>query len=149
MKSVFFLLFLAMGPLEDATCQSFCTEEGKASYYGSRFHGSQTANGETFNMNELTAAHPTLPFNTLVKVTNLHNNHAVILRINDRGPFSKARIIDVSKAAATQLDMIKNGVAKVRVELIEEIEHYYRKNVILPPLKRKGLFTNKNEDRHK
>jgi rare lipoprotein A len=92
-------------------------EEGIASYYADKFHGRRTANGETYDMYAMTAAHPTLPFNTRVKVTNLENNHRVFLRINDRGPFKKGRIIDVSYSAARKLGMIRNGTARVRVEV--------------------------------
>lgn len=91
-------------------------QTGKASYYASKFHGRQTANGERFNMHDLTAAHKTLPFNTKVRVTNLKNNKSVVVRINDRGPYAKGRIIDLSKAAAKKIDMIADGVATVKVE---------------------------------
>ncbi|MEE9903903.1 septal ring lytic transglycosylase RlpA family protein [Chlorobium sp.] len=93
--------------------------EGKASYYASQFHGRKTANGETFNMNELTAAHRTLPFGTWVRVTNMRNGKDVIVRINDRGPFIKGRVIDLSKQAAKELGMMKAGTANVRVEAID------------------------------
>ncbi|RFM30638.1 septal ring lytic transglycosylase RlpA family protein [Deminuibacter soli] len=91
------------------------TESGKASYYAEQFNGRKTANGEIFNMNQLTAAHRTLPFNTLVKVTNKTNGKSVQVRINDRGPFVKGRIIDVSKEAARQLGMLGAGVADVQL----------------------------------
>ncbi|MBO4319255.1 MAG: septal ring lytic transglycosylase RlpA family protein [Treponema sp.] len=89
-----------------------------ASYYADKFHGRKTSNGEIFNMYALTAAHKTLPFNTKVKVTNLSNGKSVIVRINDRGPFVKGREIDLSKAAASKLDMIKSGTAKVKLTII-------------------------------
>ncbi len=89
---------------------------GVASYYGKNHHGNQTANGERFNMNALSAAHTTLPLPTCVKVTNLKNNKSIILRVNDRGPFVKGRIIDVSYAAAKELDFIGAGITQVRVE---------------------------------
>lgn len=91
-------------------------EVGKASWYGKKHHGKQTASGEPFNMYALTAAHPSLPFRTKVKVTNLKNNRSVIVRINDRGPFVRGRIIDLSYAAAKKLNAIRNGVVKVKVE---------------------------------
>ncbi len=94
-------------------------EEGMASYYADQYNGKPTSNGEIYDMYALTAAHPTHPFNTKVKVTNLENGRSVILRINDRGPFLKDRIIDVSLTAAKQLMMIGTGTAKVRVEVIE------------------------------
>lgn len=92
---------------------------GVASYYADKFHGRKTANGETFNMHDLTAAHKTLPFNTIVNVTNLKNNKTVKVRINDRGPFVKNRIIDLSLAAAKELDMLGTGTAEVRIDILE------------------------------
>lgn len=91
---------------------------GTASYYADKFHGRKTANGEIFNMHDMTAAHKTLPFGTIVRVTNLGNNKSVKLRINDRGPFVKDRIIDVSLAAAKELDMLGTGTAEVRIDII-------------------------------
>lgn len=93
-------------------------EVGVASWYGPTFHGKSTANGETYDQNEMTAAHKTLPFNTVVKVTNLENGKSVTVRINDRGPYVGNRIIDVSRAAAERLDMIGPGTADVRLELV-------------------------------
>jgi len=94
-------------------------EEGMASWYGKKFHGKKTASGERFNMHALTAAHRTLPFGTQVKVTNLENKKSVVVRINDRGPFVKGRIIDLSYAAARKIDMIEKGVVKVRIEVVK------------------------------
>ena len=91
-------------------------EKGVASWYGPKFHGKKTANGETFNMNLLTAAHKTLQLPSLVKVTNIENKKSIILRVNDRGPFVKNRIIDVSKKAASILGFQKKGTANVVVE---------------------------------
>ncbi len=91
------------------------TQEGIASWYGPGFHGRKTANGETFNTHELTAAHKTLPFNTLVKVTNLENGKSTVVRINDRGPYAKGRIIDLSRAAKEELGM--GGLAHVKLEI--------------------------------
>ena len=98
------------------------TQEGVASWYGPGFHGRKTANGERFDTYDLTAAHKTLPFNTMVRVINLSNDKTVIVRINDRGPFSKGRIIDLSKAAKEEIGM--GGLADVRIEVItpEELE---------------------------
>lgn len=93
-------------------------ELGIASWYGPTFHGKSTANGETYDQNELTAAHKTLPFNTVVKVTNLHNGKSVTVRINDRGPYAGNRVIDLSRAAAAEIDMIGPGTAQVRLELV-------------------------------
>jgi len=94
-------------------------EEGIASYYGEPYNGRATSNGEIYDMNTMTAAHQTLPFNTKLKVTNLDNNKSTVVRINDRGPFAKDRIIDLSVAAAKELDMIGPGTAHVRLEVIE------------------------------
>lgn len=93
-------------------------ETGIASWYGPNFHGKKTANGEYFNQNELTAAHRTLQLPSLVRVTNLDNGRSLIVRVNDRGPFSKGRIIDVSKRAAELLDFKIKGTAKVRLEVL-------------------------------
>lgn len=89
--------------------------KGKASYYASKFHGRRTANGEVFSNKKMTAAHLKLPFGTLVKVTNLDNGHTVIVKVNDRGPHTKAFIIDVSQAAAKELGFYTKGVAKVEI----------------------------------
>ena len=92
---------------------------GYASFYADDFDGKATANGEIYNMYELTAAHRTYPFNTMIRVVNLANNKTVIVRINDRGPFVDGRIIDLSLGAAIQLEMDKSGVQEVRLEIIE------------------------------
>nr|AAL68890.1 rare lipoprotein A [Chlorobium limicola] len=94
----------------------FMVAVGKASYYATRFHGRTTANGETFDMKEFTAAHRSLPFGTIVRVTNLNNGKMVFVKINDRGPFKKNRIIDLSKAAAKKLDLVDNGIGRVKIE---------------------------------
>ena len=87
--------------------------------YSNKFHGRQTANGEIFDMHQLTAAHPRLAFGTRVKVTHSGNNRSVIVRINDRGPFIKGRVIDLSLAAAEELQMVKAGIAQVKLEIVE------------------------------
>lgn len=92
--------------------------EGLASWYGSDFHGRRTASGEVFNMRSVSAAHPTLPMPCYVRVTNLGNNRSMIVRVNDRGPFHRNRIIDVSVKVADMLGFSKKGVAKVRVEYV-------------------------------
>ena len=92
---------------------------GMASWYGRRFHGRKTASGQIYNMNALTAAHPTLPFGTQVRVTNLANHRSVALTVNDRGPFAKGRIIDVSRHAAEHLGFRRAGSTRVRVEVIQ------------------------------
>lgn len=92
--------------------------EGIASWYGPGFHGKKTSNGETYDQNGLTAAHKTLPMNTILSVTNLNNKKKVIVRVNDRGPFVANRIIDLSKGAASQISMLESGTAPVRLEVI-------------------------------
>lgn len=94
------------------------TQVGIGSWYGKKFHGRKTANGEKYNMYEYTAAHPNLPFNTIVEVTNLRNNRKVKVRINDRGPYAKRRIIDLSYLAAKKLGYVAKGVAKVKVKVL-------------------------------
>ena len=91
---------------------------GIASWYGPDFHGKKTSNGEIYNMHNLTAAHKTLPMNTMVKVTHVNNGKTVIVRINDRGPFVTGRVIDLSKAAATSINMIGTGTAPVKLEVV-------------------------------
>jgi rare lipoprotein A len=99
--------------------KSLKTFYGTASYYAEKYNGGKTANGETYDMNDLTAASNDLPFNTIVRITNLSNQKNVILRINDRGPFVDNRIIDVSKKAAEELGMILSGTAKVRIDVLK------------------------------
>ena len=91
---------------------------GTASWYGPGFHGRRTASGEKFNQNALTAAHRSLPFGTKVRVTNMRNGRSVIVRINDRGPFSGGRIIDLSRGAARAIGMVSSGTAPVRLEVL-------------------------------
>lgn len=93
-------------------------ERGIASWYGPRFHGRLTANGERYNMNDLTAAHPSLPFNTKIGVRNTRTGREVVVRINDRGPFSKNRIIDLSYAAAREVGVVAQGTASVELYLV-------------------------------
>jgi rare lipoprotein A len=95
-------------------------ETGIASWYGQEFHGRPTANGEIFDMNEVSAAHRTLPMPSLVRVTNLDNGRVMLIRVNDRGPFARGRIIDLSRRAAQLLGMDRAGTAKVRVEIMAE-----------------------------
>ena len=128
--SVIFTVFRTVIPLVMFLLVSGCastqhhsirggTETGIASFYAEKYHGKKTASGEIFDMNKLTAAHRTLPFGQKVRVTNLSNNREVIVRINDRGPYAKDRIIDVSLAAARKLDIVRSGTAKVRVSVVE------------------------------
>lgn len=104
-------------------------QEGVASWYGPGFHGKKTANGETYDQSELTAAHRTLPFNSIVRVTNTRNGRSVVVRINDRGPYVQGRIIDLSKAAADQLDMVGPGLAHVRLTLLQTNQPVSRRNI--------------------
>ncbi len=94
------------------------SERGIASWYGHPYHGRRTSNGEVYDMGKLTAAHLSLPFNTWVRVTNLDNKESVEVRINDRGPFIKGRIIDLSRAGAQRIGMIGPGIARVRVQVV-------------------------------
>ena len=92
---------------------------GTSSYYGKKFHKLPTASGEIFNMYKLTAAHRVLPLGTIVRVTNLTNGRWVIVKVNDRGPFIEGRILDLSFAAALELEMVEAGTAKVMIEILE------------------------------
>ncbi len=94
------------------------TERGSASWYGPGFHGKKTANGETYDMDELTAAHQTLPFETVIEVRNRDNGRRVRVRINDRGPFVGGRIIDLSRQAAREIDMLGPGTARVEIRVV-------------------------------
>src|SRR5436309_13624212 len=104
---------------EETGGQLSLNEEGMASYYAEEFNGRKTSNGEVYDMNRFTAAHRTLPFNTKVRVTNTHSGKAVVVRINDRGPFKDDRIIDLSLAAAKEIELIGSGTAPVRLEVLE------------------------------
>ncbi|MBN1604236.1 MAG: septal ring lytic transglycosylase RlpA family protein [Chitinispirillaceae bacterium] len=95
-------------------------QKGQASYYSDKLHGRKTASGERYNKKAMTAAHRKLPFNTVVKVTSTRTGKSVVVRINDRGPFTKGRIIDLSRAAAERVGMVKSGVAHVIVEVQEK-----------------------------
>jgi rare lipoprotein A (peptidoglycan hydrolase) len=94
--------------------------QGKASFYGSEFNGRKTANGEIYDETAMTAAHRTLPFGTVLRVTNLRNGLSVIVRINDRGPFHPDRVIDLSKNAAEEIDLIKYGITDIEAEILEQ-----------------------------
>lgn len=95
------------------------TQTGRASWYGPGFHGKKTSSGERFDMNMMTAAHPTLPIPSYARVTNLANGKTVVVRINDRGPFHSNRVMDVSKAAANKLGFLSSGTAQVRIEALK------------------------------
>jgi len=109
---------LVLGLIATLAANSYY-EVGIASWYGPGFHGKRTANGEIYDMFAMTAAHKTLPFGTIVKVVDLDTGRSVIVRINDRGPFIKGRIIDLSYAAALKLGMVKKGLAKVGLRIVK------------------------------
>ncbi|MGE0826795.1 MAG: septal ring lytic transglycosylase RlpA family protein [Candidatus Binatia bacterium] len=100
----------------DGNGDAVVEQVGEASYYGKGFHGKETASGETFNQNDLTAAHPTLPLGTQATVTNLETGKSVDVEINDRGPYAKGRDIDLSKQAAKEIGMTKDGAAPVKIQ---------------------------------
>jgi rare lipoprotein A len=102
--------------LNEAT--PLAVEEGEASYYADKFEGRPTASGELFSQDELTAAHRTFPFGTMLRVINLRNSRRVIVRVNDRGPGKASRVVDLSRRAAEELLMVADGIARVRVEVV-------------------------------
>jgi rare lipoprotein A len=106
------------GVPSDSSGSAIYTEEGNASWYGAPFHGRKSSNGETYDMNKMTAAHRTLPFDSMVRVTNLNNGKTAMVRITDRGPFVDNRIIDLSRAAAQEIESIGPGIVPVRIEVL-------------------------------
>ena len=96
-------------------------QEGVVSWYGAAFHDRPTASGEKFDANAMTMAHPNLPFGTMVRVTNLRNGRSVVVRVNDRGPFVGQRIADLSQAAASEIGMMRRGVARARIEVLQDL----------------------------
>ena len=119
----FFWLLLSLSPLFAGTC--LAAEEGIAAYYSDVFHGKKTASGKIYNKHKMTGAHKTIPFGTKVRVTDLTNNQSVVVTITDRGPYSETRIIDLSRAAAMEIDLIQRGIGPVRLEIIDEQEPMY------------------------
>jgi rare lipoprotein A len=115
MKAVVFLLLI----LFTAVPGLFAAQEGLASWYGGKFQGRTTSSGEVFDTNLMTAAHRSLPFGTIVKVTDQESGKSTLVKINDRGPFVEGRIIDLSRAAAEELDMVGRGVARVSLEVVD------------------------------
>ncbi|MEM7008296.1 MAG: septal ring lytic transglycosylase RlpA family protein [Thermodesulfobacteriota bacterium] len=111
------LLLCALSPIQSFSSEAY-PQYGNASWYGGKFHGRKTASGERFNKYEFTAAHRKLPFGTIVRVTNLRNGKDVYVRINDRGPFIKGRILDLSLASAEALHFNRRGVIRVRIDII-------------------------------
>jgi rare lipoprotein A len=118
----------------ERTDRATFSQTGIASWYGRGHQGRRTASGERFNMNRLTAAHPTLPLDTVARVTNLSNNRTVKVRINDRGPVVRGRIIDLSRAAARRLDLEDDGIGRVRVEVFAADQLGRSAAAILPEL---------------
>ena len=110
-------------------------ETGKASFYGGRWIGRLTANGEHYRAEDCTAAHKKMPFNTMVRVTNLRNGKSVIVRINNRGPYVKGRILDLSVVAARKIEMIGDGIIPVRAEVLKPIEVITKPNRTLEGLR--------------
>lgn len=121
--TVALVIALGLQPIQVSADQVLLTQNGKASHYGKRFHSTKTASGETFNQQALVAAHPSWPFGTIVRVTNIKNGHSVKVRIVDRGPGKKARrrgvIIDLSTKTAKMLGFHKQGKAQVRLEVLK------------------------------
>lgn len=115
----FCIILFLLSTLGSQACAQV-SETGLASFYSDRFEGSLTASGAVFEQGKMTAAHRSLPFQTKVRVTNLKNKKSVVVKINDRGPFVKDRVIDLSKAAAVKLDFVDEGVAKVTIEVLSE-----------------------------
>ena len=101
-----------------SSAPSLFTVSGTSSWYGSKFHGRKTANGEVYDMNRLSAAHKELPLGSWIRVTNLKNKRKVILRVNDRGPFIEGRILDLSRKAAEELDFLIDGLTEVKIEVL-------------------------------
>ncbi|THD67678.1 septal ring lytic transglycosylase RlpA family protein [Robertkochia marina] len=120
----FLVIFLLIGSYASVQAQETDSLQttGMASYYHDKFEGRPTASGQPYRKDSLTAAHPTLPFNTLVRVTNLSNDKSVVVKVNDRGPFVRSRIIDVSKAAAIALDFLEKGLTRVEIQVVTDDE---------------------------
>jgi peptidoglycan lytic transglycosylase len=135
---LFFLWSACSRPPRSPADLGIFRQVGEASWYGPTFHGKTTANGERYNMLGMTAAHRTLPFNTLVRVTNLANGFSAVVRINDRGPFLKGRILDLSYKAARALGANSPGVIRVRLEVVGKAPTSARPRAPLTAKPRKG-----------
>lgn len=109
------------GPSAMRAVEAGWLQEGEASWYGPGFHGKQTASGETYDMEAMTAAHPELPFGSRLRVINLDNGLETRVRVNDRGPFARNRVLDLSRAAAREIDMLGPGTARVRIEVLDSV----------------------------
>ena len=117
-KKLLLLTLLLLNFATPAYAKNKKVQIGKGSWYGKAFHGKRTASGERYNMYDFTAAHKSFPFNSMVKVTNLKNGRSIVVRINDRGPYSGGRIIDLSYLAAKKLGYAKRGVAKLKLQYL-------------------------------
>ena len=126
MKKILFTLLLIF-TLNYSFAASYSEIIGEASYYSNRLHGRKTSSGELYNMHKFTCAHKTYPFGTVLKVTNLKNNASIHVTVNDRGPYAKSRIVDLSMAAAKELNMVQSGVARVKVEIVSMPERKTKK----------------------
>ncbi len=116
-------------------------QTGTASWYGKKFHGHLTSNGEIYDMYSMSAAHKNLPLPSYLKVTNLANNKSVIVRVNDRGPFHQSRIIDLSYSAAYKLDMLKTGTAQVKISAITDFDNKNKQVKVTPAKREKDIVT--------
>lgn len=116
MKKILFFLGLCL--ISFSLTARATTQTGKASYYADKFQGRKTTSGEPYDKRKFTAAHKTLPFNTIVKITSKKNSKSVIVRVNDRGPHVKGRIVDLSRIAADRIDLVKHGIASVTLTVI-------------------------------
>ncbi|MBV5309884.1 septal ring lytic transglycosylase RlpA family protein [Chromatium okenii] len=112
------LLTLFFPVISDAQAGSGQTQKGMASYYHDRFHGRKTASGQRYNRNRFTAAHKTLPLGTKLEVTNTRNGRSIVVQVNDRGPFAKGRVLDLSREAASELGMLSRGVARIEYRVV-------------------------------
>jgi rare lipoprotein A (peptidoglycan hydrolase) len=121
-KRLNFFLFFFLSFLSSAQNNSGVKRSSNASYYNNYLHGLETSNGETYDKNDFTAAHRSLPFNTLLLVTNKKNNRTVVVRVNDRGPFKKSRVLDLSYAAAKKIGMVPFGVVPVKIDVLKFLD---------------------------
>jgi len=119
LAAIAMLSFAACAPYQARKVPMKHSSEGMASWYGPGFHGRKTASGERYNQRDLTAAHKTLPFGSMIRVINVDNGKAVVVRINDRGPFVRGRVIDLSRAAAERIGMIGQGTARVKLASLD------------------------------
>ncbi|MCX6291551.1 MAG: septal ring lytic transglycosylase RlpA family protein [Bacteroidetes bacterium] len=122
-KPILFFIFLLIIRSGECRPPDSTLTNGKASYYHDDFQGLETSSGDLYDMDDFTAAHRTLPFNTFIHVTNKQNQKSVVVRINDRGPFKKSRIIDLTRSAAQKIGMVPFGVVPVRIQVLDLLDH--------------------------